>query len=98
MRRERREVEEERFVLVLFLDEPDCLVADQVQVIGFLLKKLAVALPVDNAAAHLGEVVHLADEVAIEVIEAAVLRPVFPVGMTEVPFADHIRRITGFLQ
>ena len=98
MGRERGEVEEERLVLVLLLDELDRLVADQVQVIALLVDELAVALPVDQAAALVGEVVDLADGVAVEVIEAAVLRPEFLVGVTQVPFADHVGRITGFLQ
>jgi nucleoside-diphosphate-sugar epimerase len=42
---------------------------------------LATALPVDDAAAHLGDVVDLADEVAVEGIEAQVLRPVLFIGM-----------------
>ena len=42
---------------------------------------LASAMPVDDAAAHLGDVVDLADEVAVEGIEAQVLRPVLFIGM-----------------
>ena len=45
------------------------------------LYELAIALPVDDAAAHLGDVVDLADEVAVEGIEAQVVRPVFFIGM-----------------
>ena len=46
----------------------------------------------------LGEIVHLADEVAVEMVEATVLRPEFLVGMAEVPLADHRRLVAGFLQ
>ena len=73
------------------VDEPDGLVADQRRVVAVFLEELAVALPVDQAAAFLGEVVHFADEVAVEVVEPAVLRPVLLVGVAEVPLADHRR-------
>jgi hypothetical protein len=62
------------------------------------LYELAIALPVDDATAHLGEVVDLADEVAVEGIEAPVLRPVFFIGMAQVPFAHHRGLVARLLQ
>ena len=69
-----------------------------VGVVALLLEERAVALPVDHAAALVGEVVDLADEVAVEVVEAAVLRPVLLVGMAQVPLADHRGLVAGFLR
>ena len=72
--------------------------ADELGVVALLLQELAVALPVDQPAALAGEVVHLADDVAVEVVEAAVLRPVLLVGVAEVPLADHRRLVADVLQ
>ena len=98
MRGQRREVQEERLVLVLLLDHLDCFVADQRQVVSLLLEEFPVALPVHDAAAHLGEIVHLADEVSVKVIEAAILRPELLVGMAQVPLADHRGAVAGLFQ
>ena len=98
MGRQGGEVEEERLGFVLPLDLLHRLVADQRQVVGGLLQEFAVALPVDDAAAHLGEVVDLADEVAVEVIEAPVLWPVFLVSMAQVPLAHHRGLVARLLQ
>ena len=98
MRCQGGEVEEEGLGFVLPLDLLHRLVADQRQVVGGLLQEFAVALPVDDAAAHLGEVVDLADEVAVEVIEAPVLRPVFFIGMAQVPLAHHRGLVARLLQ
>ena len=92
------EVEEERRLAVLLVDQLDGVVADQRRVVAFLPKELAIALPVDDAAAFPGEVVHLPHDVAVEVIEAAVLRPIFLVGVAEVPFADHVGSVAGFFE
>ena len=80
------------------VDNADGLVADQVGVVPVFLEELAVSLPIDDAAPFLGEVVYFADEVAVEMVEAPVLRPVFLVGMAEMPLANHCRVITGILQ
>ena len=98
MRGERSEIEEEGLLAVLLVDEPDCVVADQRRVVALLLEERAVPLPVDQAAPLAGEIVHLADDVAVEIVEATVLRPVFPVGMAEVPLADHQRLVARLLQ
>ena len=95
---QRGEVEEERLLRVLGLDQLDRFVSDQGREVPFLLEELAVALPVDQAAALLGEVIDLADEVAVEVVEAAILRPVLPVGMAEMPLAHHVGLVAGLLQ
>jgi hypothetical protein len=70
-------------------DDVHGFVPDQGRVVAVFLEELAVPLPIDDAAPLLGEIVNLADEVAIKMVEAAVLRPEFPVGMAEVSFADH---------
>ena len=77
MRGQRCEIEEERLLAVLLVDQLDRVVSDQRRVIALFLEELAVALPVDEAAALPGEIVDLADDVAVEIVEAAVLRPVF---------------------
>ena len=45
-----------------------------------------------------GEVVQFADERPILVVESALARPVFFVGMAEVPFADDRRLVACLLQ
>src|SRR5208283_5689191 len=72
--------------------------ADERREVPFLLGELAVALPVDEAASLLGEIIDLADEVAVEVVEPAILRPVLPIGMAEVPLAHHVGLVAGSLQ
>jgi hypothetical protein len=98
MRCKRSEIEEKRLLAVLRIDKLDRLVADQGREILRLFKKVAVSLPVHEAPALLGEVVHLAHEVAVEVFEPAVLRPVLPVGMPEVPLAHHQGPVTRLFQ
>ena len=83
------EVKEEWLGFVLLFDLLHGLITDQRQVVGGLLHELAIALPVDDAAAHFAEVVDFANEVAVEVIKAPVLRPVFLIGMAQVPFTHH---------
>jgi hypothetical protein len=87
--RERGKEEEEGLVLILFIDQPDRLVADQRRVVALLGEELAVALPVDQTSAHFAEVVHFADKVAVKGIESSVLGPEFLVGMTQMPLAYH---------
>ena len=98
VRRHRGEIEEERPGRVLMLDELHRVRADQGGVVAVLLDELAVALPVDHPTALAGEVVHFAHDVAVEVVEAAVLRPILLVGVTEVPFADHGRLVADLLE
>ena len=82
----------------MVLDDVYGFVPDQGREVAVFLEELAVPLPIDQSAPLLGEIVHLADEIAVEMIEASVLRPVFLVGMAEVPLADHGRLVAGFLQ
>jgi hypothetical protein len=95
---QRREVEEERLSRVLGFDQLDRFVADKGRVVSVLLEEFAVALPVDQPAALFGEVIDLAHEVAVEVVEAAVLRPVLPIGMAEVPLAHHVGLVAGLFE
>ncbi|MGA8821517.1 MAG: hypothetical protein WB613_01685 [Pseudolabrys sp.] len=66
--------------------------------VAVFLEELAVPLPIDQSAPILGEIIDLADEIAVEMIEATVLWPEFLVGMTEMPLADHGGLVPGFLQ
>jgi hypothetical protein len=86
---ERGDVKEKRLLPILGLDQLHRLVPDQGRVIALLFQERAVALPVDDSAALSGKVVYFAHHVAVEVVEPAVLRPVLPVGMPEVPLAHH---------
>ena len=98
MGRERGEIEEERLFAILLIDQSDRIVANQIGVVALFPEEDAVALPVDHAAALAGEVIHLADHIAVEIVEASVLRPVFSVGMAKVPLADHQRLVADLLQ
>ena len=98
MRGERREVEEERLGGVVLFNQPDRLVANQIGVVALFLQKLSVSLPVDDASPFLGEVIDLADEVAVKVLKAAVLRPVFLVGVPEVPLPHHVGVVAHVVQ
>ena len=82
----------------LLINEPDGVIADQRRIVALLLEERAVPLPVDQSAALAGEIVHLADDVAVEIVETPVLRPVFPVGMAEVPLAYHQRLVAHLFQ
>ena len=57
VRGERSEIEEERLLAVLLVDELDRVVADEVGVVALFLEERAVPLPVDQAAALAGEIV-----------------------------------------
>src|SRR5690242_8705754 len=82
---ERGHIQEQRRRRIVSLDNIYGLVANQCCVVAVLLEELAVALPIVQSSAILGEIVHFADEVAVEVIEAAVLWPVLPVGVAKMP-------------
>ena len=75
----------------------DCIVADQCRVVTRFPEEVSIALPVNHAAAFTGEIVHFTDDVAIEVIEPAILGPILFIGMTEVPFTNHVCLVAGFL-
>jgi hypothetical protein len=76
MRRKERHVKKERRLAVVCVDELDCLVTDEGRIITIFPEEGAVPLPVDDAAPVLREVIDLADDIAVEVIKAAFLRPV----------------------
>jgi hypothetical protein len=52
----------------MVVDNADGLVANQIGVVAVFLEKRAVSLSIDDAAPFLGEVVHFADEVTVEMI------------------------------
>src|SRR5579864_717902 len=84
-------IEEQRLGSVVGLDYVYRFISDQGRKVAVFLEEFAIPLPIDQSAPLLGEIVHLTDKIAIEMIEAAVLWPEFLVGMTKVPFADHGR-------
>jgi len=96
--RQERHKQEKRLAAGVGFDDANGLVADECGRIAILLQDLAVALPVDEPAELLGEVVHLADEVAVEVVEPAALWPVCLVRMSQMPLASHGGTIPGFLE
>ena len=94
--REGCEIEKKRLCGVVPVNQPDGFIADLVCKIAFFLEKLTVSLPVDHAATLFGEVVDLAHEIAVEMVESTILWPIFGVGMAKVPLADNGGLITHF--
>ena len=92
------EIEIERFVRVVLLDEFHGVVAEELGGVAFLADGLVVAIPVEDAVLFVREVIQLADHRAVLVIEAALLRPILLVGMTEMPFANDRRVVARFLE
>lgn len=82
---------------VLGLDQLDRFVSNQRGEVLFFPEETAVALPVDQASV-LGEIIDLAHKVTVKVVEAAILRPVLPVGVAEMPLADHVGLVAGVLE
>ncbi|MFO0875344.1 MAG: hypothetical protein U0575_15435 [Phycisphaerales bacterium] len=76
----------------------DGVVAKQRRRVALFLDLLVVAEPVDHAVLCVGEVVDLADQRAILVIEAALTRPVLLVGVAKVPLADDRRLVPRLLE
>ena len=66
--------------------------------VSLLPHRFVVAIPVQHAVLFVREVIDLADHRAVLVIEAALLRPVFPVGMAEMPLADDRGLVARLLQ
>ena len=98
VRRVEGEVEEERNFGVVAVDQFDGVVAEKGRGIARLANRLVVAEPVEHAVLLVGEIVELANERPILVIEPALARPIFGIGVAEVPFADNRRLIAGVLQ
>jgi AraC-like DNA-binding protein len=89
------EVHEERGGGVVALEASDGVGTEELGSVAFLLDGVVVALPVEDVVGGVGEVVDLAEDGAVVVVEAALAGPVFAVGMTEVPFADHFGAVAG---
>lgn len=74
VRRKRRDIEEQRLrgvvVVMIFMAS----LPIRGREVAVLLEERAIPLPIDNAAPLLGEIVHFADEVAVEMIEPAAER------------------------
>jgi hypothetical protein len=92
------EIEEERNVRIVLLDELHRIIAEQRSGIALLLDNLVIAVPIRCAINFVGEVVDLPDERAVLIIEAALSRPEFLVRMPEMPFADNGSLIASILE
>jgi hypothetical protein len=93
-----REIEEEGLCRIMLLDKPDRIVAEQSCGIALLLDDLIIAVPVDLSVDLVGEIIDLADQWTVLVVEAALPRPEFPVGMAEMPFTDDGSLVAGIFQ
>ena len=80
------------------LDQLHGVPAEELRDVALLLHRLVVAEPVARAVRRVGEVVDLAEERAVLVVEPALPRPVLPVGVAEVPLADDRGPVAGLLQ
>ena len=98
VRRVESEVEVERFVRVLRVDEFHRVRADELGGVTFFVDGLVVAEPVEHAEISVRVIIQLADRRAVGVIEAALLGPILQVGVAEMPFADDSRGVAGFLE
>jgi len=98
MRRVEREVEVERLVGILVLDELDRRVAEQLRGVSRLAERLVLPPPVRHSEHLALEVVVLARKEPVEVVEAALTRPHLPVAVPDVPLADERRPVAGLVQ
>src|SRR5262249_25303752 len=92
------EVEIERFVAILCVDVSDRVLADELSRVAFFPDRLVITEPVQHSVFLVREVVQLADHRTVLVIEAALLRPILLIGVTEMPFANDGRIVAGFLE
>ncbi len=92
------EIEKERRFRIVLFDQLHGRVAEQGCRIARLLDRLAVAEPVEHAMLLVGEIVDLAEERPIMMVEAALERPVGPVRVAEVPLADEDGLVAGLFQ
>ncbi len=98
VRRVEGEIEVERRGRVVPIDELDRIVAEQRGGIALLDHPHVVAVPVHDAVLLVGEVVDLADERTVLVVEPPLLRPVLLVRMAEMPLADDGGLVAGLLE
>src|SRR6266508_3978481 len=73
-------------------------VAEQRDGITLLFDYLVVPIPVHDAVLLMSEVVNLADQRAVLVIEPALPRPVFGIAMTKMPLANDGGLVAGLLE
>jgi transcriptional regulator with XRE-family HTH domain len=92
------EVEEERLLRVVLANPFDRIRAYQARDIAVLVDGLGVAEPVALSARLLREVVDLAQQWPVLVVEAALARSVFALGVPEVPLAEDLGLVSGLLQ
>ena len=87
VRRREGEVEEKRCARVMPGNEADGLGAKKLGVVTFLFQKFVVAVPVRDAMGFVLEMVDLAHQRAVELVEAALAWPELRPCVAEVPFA-----------
>jgi len=80
------------------IDQLHRIVPEQRRGVPRLFYALIVSIPIDHAVLLMGEIVDLADERTVLIVEAALARPVFRVGVAQVPFADDRGFISCVLQ
>jgi len=88
------DIEEERLRRVPTRDDAGCLRADQVRAVALFMQGLAIALPIDASEPCMPVVVDLPEEMAVEVVEAAAIRRMTDMGMTQMPLPDDGRLVT----
>ena len=82
------EVQEQRRFWILLVDQPNGFVPEEGRVIALLLDNLVVPVPVLDAVRLVLEMIDLADQRPVELVEPALPRPELGLGMAEMPFAD----------
>src|SRR5262249_24807368 len=92
------QIKKERFSRVLLVDESEGVVSQQRGRIAFLHHLLVIPEPVDDTFRLVREVIDLADERAVLVVEAALSWPIFVVGVAKVPLTDDRGGVAGLLQ
>ena len=86
------------FVWILRVDVFHRVIAEELGRVTFFADGLVVAIPIEHAGFLVRVVIQLADHRAVLVIEAALLRPIFLVGVAEMPLANDGCVISRFLE
>ena len=79
-------------------DDPDGLCAEEIGVVAFVIRQRIVAIPIHHAVRGVPEMVDLADQAAVVTVEPALLRPVFPLGVAEMPLAHRRGPVSRVMQ
>ena len=73
---------------ILLVDQPNGIVPKEGRVISRLLDPLVAPIPVHDPMCLVLEMIDLANQSPVEVVEPALPRPVFGLRMAEMPFSD----------